>query len=166
MTTLVGARSRSAAERRFYTGMALIVLASVFLGFCPAAAVSALPDDRSGALRRLRRVRHPLAPRYAEPQAFHAAGHDRVAGCRGHSLALWRHDGRHRCSPVDKDRHLRGSLFLVPMIIWDIVSRGRVHRVTLIGGLAVIASQPLRVLLSETTIWMRVAGWAIQLVGK
>jgi len=52
------------------------------------------------------------------------------------------------------------------MIIWDIVSRGRVHRVTLIGGLAVIASQPLRVLLSETTIWMRVAGWAIQLVGK
>jgi hypothetical protein len=58
------------------------------------------------------------------------------------------------------------DLFLVPMIIWDIVSRGRVHRVTLIGGLAVIASQPLRVMVSETHVWLNVAGWAIGLLGK
>jgi hypothetical protein len=58
------------------------------------------------------------------------------------------------------------DLFLVPMIIWDIVSRGRVHRVTLFGGLAVIASQPLRVMVSETHAWLNVAGWAIGLLGK
>jgi hypothetical protein len=54
----------------------------------------------------------------------------------------------------------------VPTIIWDIVSRGRVHRVTLIGGLAVIASLPLRVMVSETHAWLNVAGWAIGLLGK
>lgn len=58
------------------------------------------------------------------------------------------------------------DLFLVPMIIWDVASRGRVHRVTVIGGLAVIASQPLRVMVSETHAWLNVAGWAIGLLGK
>ena len=58
------------------------------------------------------------------------------------------------------------DLFLVPMIIWDVVSRGRVHRVTVIGGLAVIASQPLRVMVSETHAWLNVAGWAIGLLEK
>jgi hypothetical protein len=58
------------------------------------------------------------------------------------------------------------DLFLVPMIIWDLMSRSRVHRVTLIGGLAVIASQPLRVMVSETHAWLNVAGWAIGLLGK
>lgn len=53
------------------------------------------------------------------------------------------------------------DLFLVPMVIWDIASRGRVHRVTLIGGLAVIASQPLRLLLSETNAWLSFARWAV-----
>src|SRR5436305_1082517 len=33
MATLVGARNDWAAERRFYAGMALVMLASVFLGF-------------------------------------------------------------------------------------------------------------------------------------
>ena len=33
MITLVDARHRLLWERRFYTGMALLVLASVFLGF-------------------------------------------------------------------------------------------------------------------------------------
>jgi hypothetical protein len=58
------------------------------------------------------------------------------------------------------------DLFLVPMIIWDLASRGRVHRVTLIGGLTIIASQPLRVMVSETHAWLNVAGWAIGLLGK
>lgn len=58
------------------------------------------------------------------------------------------------------------DLFLVPMVVWDLVSRGRLHRVTLIGGLAVIASQPLRVLISETDAWMRFATWAVGLVGR
>jgi hypothetical protein len=57
------------------------------------------------------------------------------------------------------------DLFLVPMIIWDLASRGRVHPVTLIGGLAIVASQPLRLLLAETTLWMNFARWAVSLLG-
>ena len=53
------------------------------------------------------------------------------------------------------------DLFLIPMVVWDVVSRGRVHPVTLVGGLAVIASQPLRIMLSETQAWMSFAAWAV-----
>ena len=56
------------------------------------------------------------------------------------------------------------DLFLVPMIVWDLVSRGRLHRVTLIGGLAIVASQPLKLLLSETRAWLRFAEWAVGLM--
>jgi hypothetical protein len=58
------------------------------------------------------------------------------------------------------------DLFLVPMVVWDIVSRGRVHRVTLLGGLAVIASHPLRFVLSQTSAWLAFASWAVGLLGK
>jgi hypothetical protein len=57
------------------------------------------------------------------------------------------------------------DLFLVPIIIWDFVSRGRLHPVTLWGGLAVIASQPLRTMLGETDAWLAFAGWAVSLLG-
>ncbi|SRR5258706_7318483 len=58
------------------------------------------------------------------------------------------------------------DLFLVPIIVWDIVSRGRVHVVTLAGGLAIIASQPLRLMLSETNVWLSFANWAVGLLAK
>jgi hypothetical protein len=57
------------------------------------------------------------------------------------------------------------DLFLVPMIVWDFVSRGRLHPVTLWGGLAVIVSQPLRMMLGETSAWLAFAGWAVGLLG-
>ncbi len=58
------------------------------------------------------------------------------------------------------------DLFLLPLIAWDIVSRGRMHVVTVVGGLAIIASQPLRMLLSETNAWMSFATWAVGLLAK
>ncbi len=58
------------------------------------------------------------------------------------------------------------DLFLVPMAAWDVASRGRIHPVTLWGGLALIASQPLRLLLSETDAWLAFAGWAVSLLGR
>ena len=58
------------------------------------------------------------------------------------------------------------DLFLVPMVVWDLASRGRVHPVTLWGGLALIASQPLSSVLSETEAWLAFAGWAVNLVGR
>jgi len=57
------------------------------------------------------------------------------------------------------------DLFLVPIIVWDIVSRGRLHPVTLWGGLVLIASQPLRMVLGETNAWIAFAGWAVGLLG-
>ena len=57
------------------------------------------------------------------------------------------------------------DLFLVPIVIWDIVSRGRVHSATLWGGLGIIASHPLRLVVSGTTVWLAFAGWATGLLG-
>jgi hypothetical protein len=58
------------------------------------------------------------------------------------------------------------DLFLVPMVVWDLVSRRRLHPVTLWGGLVLIASQPLRFLLSGTHAWLAFAGWAVGLVPR
>ena len=58
------------------------------------------------------------------------------------------------------------DLFLVPMVIRDIASRGRLHVATLLGGLTVIASQPLRMALAETSAWLSFAAWAVGWVGK
>lgn len=57
------------------------------------------------------------------------------------------------------------DLFLVPMVVWDLASRGRLHPVTLWGGLALIASEPLRLVLSQTSAWLAFAGWATRLLG-
>jgi hypothetical protein len=56
------------------------------------------------------------------------------------------------------------DLFLVPMLIWDLASRGRPHPVTVWGGLALIASQPLRFWLMGTHAWLAFAGWAVGLL--
>ena len=55
------------------------------------------------------------------------------------------------------------DLFLVPIIIWDLVSLRRIHPVTLWGGIAILASQPLRWLLADTQAWQSFAQWAISL---
>lgn len=49
------------------------------------------------------------------------------------------------------------DLFLVPLIAWDLWSRGRLHPATLIGGLALIASQPLRLAIWESPAWLTIA---------
>jgi hypothetical protein len=56
------------------------------------------------------------------------------------------------------------DLFLVPMIVWDIVSRGRPHPVTVWGGAALILNQLLRMKLAATGAWLAFAGWAVSLV--
>lgn len=56
-------------------------------------------------------------------------------------------------------------LFLVPLVIWDLVSRGRLHAVTLWGGLALLATLLLRLPLASTEAWQGFARWAVRLVG-
>lgn len=54
-------------------------------------------------------------------------------------------------------------LFLLAMVGWDLASRGRLHAVTLGGGLVIVASQPLRFMVSATEPWLTFAGWLVGL---
>lgn len=57
------------------------------------------------------------------------------------------------------------DLFIIALAIWDFRSRGRLHPVTLWGGLLIIASQPLRLVVSTTQEWLAFARWATGLFG-
>jgi uncharacterized membrane protein YozB (DUF420 family) len=51
------------------------------------------------------------------------------------------------------------DLFIVALAVWDFRSRGRLHPATLLGGLAIIVSQPLRLAIMGTPAWLAFAGW-------
>jgi uncharacterized membrane protein YozB (DUF420 family) len=52
------------------------------------------------------------------------------------------------------------DLFILALAVWDKRSDGRIHPVTLWGGLLIIISQPLRLFISSTGLWMTFAEWA------
>ena len=58
------------------------------------------------------------------------------------------------------------DLFVIALAIWDFRARGRLHPVTLWGGLLIIASQPLRLVVSSTEGWLVFAQWATVLLGS
>jgi hypothetical protein len=43
--------------------------------------------------------------------------------------------------------------FLLPCVLYDLFSRGRVHSATAWGAIVIVASQPLRLMLGGTTLW-------------
>jgi hypothetical protein len=51
------------------------------------------------------------------------------------------------------------DLFVLALVIHDVSTRGRVHRATFWGGLLLIASQPLRLMISGTPEWLDFARW-------
>ena len=57
------------------------------------------------------------------------------------------------------------DLFLLALVAWDYVSRRTIHPVTLWAGLFLVASQPLRLVLSGTEAWRSFARWAVGLLG-
>ena len=57
------------------------------------------------------------------------------------------------------------DLFVIALAIWDFRARGRLHPVTLWGGLLIIVSQPLRLVVSSTQGWLAFARWATGLLG-
>jgi hypothetical protein len=57
------------------------------------------------------------------------------------------------------------DLFVVALAIWDLRTRGRLHPVTLWGGLATIVLQPLQLVVSGTEGWLAFARWATGLLG-
>ena len=57
------------------------------------------------------------------------------------------------------------DLFLVALAVWDLRSRGRLHPVTLWGGLLMVVAQPAQLMLSGTESWLGFARWATGLGG-
>jgi uncharacterized membrane protein YozB (DUF420 family) len=57
------------------------------------------------------------------------------------------------------------DLLIVALAIWDLRTRGRLHPVTLWGGLAIVVSQPVRLVVSGTDGWLAFARWATGLLG-
>ena len=49
------------------------------------------------------------------------------------------------------------TLFLLPLVAWDLKARRRLHPVTLWGGLLLVASGPLRLMLSQTAGWLTIS---------
>ena len=51
------------------------------------------------------------------------------------------------------------DLFILVCLIYDLISRRRPHPATLWGGLLIVASQPLRLMLGQTQAWLTFADW-------
>ena len=51
------------------------------------------------------------------------------------------------------------DLFIVALVAYDLAMLRRIHRATAWGGLALVASQPLRLMLGGTGLWLQFAGW-------
>jgi hypothetical protein len=56
------------------------------------------------------------------------------------------------------------DLFIVACLLYDLIARRRIHRATAWGGLLIVASQPLRLMLGGTSAWMSFATWLTQWV--
>ena len=56
------------------------------------------------------------------------------------------------------------TLFVVPLFVWDWKALGRIHPVTLWGGLTLAVSAPLRILVSRTDEWVALSHWLVNLV--
>ena len=54
------------------------------------------------------------------------------------------------------------DLFLVPLLIFDFVRRGRPHRATVLGAALLVISHPLRMVIGMTHAWLVFATWITQ----
>jgi hypothetical protein len=51
------------------------------------------------------------------------------------------------------------DLFVVAILVYDLTTRGKVHPATIWGGLLLVASHPLRLMISGTPAWLGFAEW-------
>jgi hypothetical protein len=51
------------------------------------------------------------------------------------------------------------DLFIVAMLVYDLTARRKIHPATIWGGLLVVASQPLRLMIAGTPAWLGFARW-------
>src|SRR6185369_3566042 len=55
------------------------------------------------------------------------------------------------------------DVFVLACILYDLITMRRVHRATALAALLIIASQPLRLMLAGTHVWLAFAGWLTNL---
>jgi hypothetical protein len=53
------------------------------------------------------------------------------------------------------------DLFILPVLIYDIVTRGKPHRATVLAAILIIASHPLRLIIGGTHAWIAFATWLV-----
>ena len=51
------------------------------------------------------------------------------------------------------------DVFVVACVLYDLVTLKRIHRATAFAGLFIVASQPLRLMLGGTQVWLTFAAW-------
>ena len=51
------------------------------------------------------------------------------------------------------------DLFIIPCLIYDVATRGRPHRATMIAGALIVISHPLRMVIGGTHAWLAFATW-------
>ena len=51
------------------------------------------------------------------------------------------------------------DLFIVACLLYDLLARGRIHRANIWGGLLIVISHPLRLLIGHTQAWLAFASW-------
>jgi hypothetical protein len=54
------------------------------------------------------------------------------------------------------------DLFIIPLLIFDFMTRGRPHRATVLGGALIVISHPLRLVIGGTHAWLAFATWITQ----
>ncbi len=54
------------------------------------------------------------------------------------------------------------DLFIIPCLIWDLATRGRPHRATVLAAALIVISQPLRLVIGNTHAWLVFATWLTQ----
>jgi hypothetical protein len=54
------------------------------------------------------------------------------------------------------------DLLILPCLLFDIITRGRPHRATVLGGLLLVISHPLRLIIGNTAVWLAFANWITQ----
>lgn len=57
------------------------------------------------------------------------------------------------------------DLFILVVLVYDLFTRGRPHRATVLGGLLLVVSHVLRVPVGNTQTWLSFATWLTDLVG-
>ena len=54
------------------------------------------------------------------------------------------------------------DLFIIPCLIWDLATRGRPHRATVLAAALIVISQPVRLVIGNTHAWIVFATWLTQ----